>query len=236
MDRGPRDILLVRQGGLGFHIGSLAHQPNAVGQFGRHSFARHLGDLFGRFRLLRFCELPDNGAVQWMSGLQGQIVSSMPNRFNRTPDRRDFLHPQISSGQGSGFIEGKGVHLGKVLNRRSSPENNPTAGTPGDRGQDRRWHTEHEGAGRGHDEHGDGAAEGAGHLSGIAQRRELGHQPPVEEKQGAADQHAGGVARAEFVGEALGDRLPLLGLADQLHDLLQGALGSGAQDLPDQGS
>ena len=97
-------------------------------------------------------------------------------------------------------------------------------GAPGNRREHGGRNREHQRARGRHHQQRHGVIEGAAADIPRSEGRLAEAEPPDEKHDERERQHAVGVVAAEPVGELLGGRFPLLGVLDQMDDLLQGTL------------
>ncbi len=135
----------------------------------------------------------------------------------------DFVEAGAAEGEGAGLVEADGADAGEGLDGLAALEEDAALGGAGDRRERGGGRGDDQGAGRGDDEQGDGG-------EGGLRPGEVEGEAPQEEDQHAQRHHGDGVGLAEPVDGALHGLALLAGAGDEVEDLLEAALGDGAED------
>ncbi len=151
-------------------------------------------------------------------------------RFPAGRERLDLFHPQLARGQRAGLVEGNGSDSGEFFDGGATAEEDAVPGAPRNGRQHRRGDGQDQGAGRGHDQQGQGMIERAmtgalGFEGGLAKA-----EPPDKEHDEGKAKNEVGVGGAEAVGKLLGGGFLVLGLANEADDFLEGAFRDWPKD------
>ena len=163
-------------------------------------------------------------ASGWVESRSSEKASWATSVFPAGREALHGFHAQFAGGERAGLVERDGVDGRQFLDRRAAAEQNAVAGAPGDRRQHGGRNREHQRARRGHHQQRHGVIKRAVPDVLRRERRLAEAQPPDEEHDERQPQHAVGVIGAEPVGELLRRRFLLLGVLDEMDDLLQRTL------------
>ena len=168
----------------------------------------------------------DQAGERVLAGLLGGGGEAERRVGRPAVDRDQLAELGTALGQGAGLVEGQDVDLREPLQGRAALDQDPPAGEPGRRRQDGGRGGQDQGAGAGHDEHG----QGRHHVDRPRVGRAGG--PPVEargvgdrEDDGRRDQDGGQEPPGVAVGRPLDRRAVLLGLGQEPDDPAEGGLG-----------
>ena len=216
--------------------GALAHAPERPLDLALHALARDALEVGGDGRVDALGPAPGgDGAGEGVGGGGGERDQRAQGPRLVLGRRADVArHRGLAAGEGAGLVEAHHPDVGQALDRGAAAEEDAAARARGDGREHGRGDGEDERAGAHDHEEGHRAVDRAGglRLAGREQGR-LVDVMRVEQEEAGRQDDAGGVDAAPLVDQPLGGRLPRLGLADEVEDALDGALGLGTDDAPD---